>query len=1326
MKMKMMKKWAAAVLALATAVSALPVNAAYQPTWSNLGGTTIVTGTLARASSSVTITKSTGYAEGAYVEWSAVENATGYNVYCDGVQLDTMLVRQYASCFRADAVGITAGTHTLKVVPIINGSADASKAAETTVTTEAHDRSGYAFANGKAMGAYNADGTLKSGAVVVYVTNATKDSVSASVGGTTATGVQNIITAAKKASTPVCIRFIGNITDPSTLDKGDLLVDASTAGLTIEGIGADATFNGFGLRIKNSSYVEVRNLGFMNCNSSEGDNCGLQQGNTYCWVHNCDFFYGDAGSDADQVKGDGALDTKKSQYITHSYNHFWDSGKCNLQGANSSDTSNYITYHHNWYDHSDSRHPRVRVATVHVYNNYYDGNAKYGIGSTTDSDIFVESNYFRNCAKPMIISTQGSDTEGTLSDEAGGMIKAYGNIVEGAKSYKPYSTSSSDFDCYDVTSRDAQVPSSVTAANGGAKYSNFDTASDMYSYTVDDAKDVPTIVQAKAGRVDGGDFQWTFDDATEDSNSDVITALKSALVSYKDTILAIGSGFTDETTTPSTTEPAATTAPSDTTRPSEGTTTNDPDAGVTAGDFVHNFTENGKSSTFYTIDGNLSTSKGTVSYAGLTLTQCLKMETATTITFNGSGTLTLVFAEAGKTVKVDGTKYTTDANGIVTVTLSAGNHTITKGDSINLFYMSLNGEGGTVSTTDPVQTTAPSGSDSSESTQTTVTNPPVVLPGDVQVVCAGGWNEMLYLELSGVADGNVTAVSYSGPTSGKLSGDDFNYLVRDCASGVRVDVPGLQAGSYSITVETTKGSVTVNNIAVNAQDRSGYAHFNYTAGVGAYNDNGTLKDNAIVLYVTDSNKDTITLTSKDGTSVTGIGNILNSAGQDSGSGQTSKGGTPNTNSDIIEKIAKDGTPLVIRIIGKVTAPKGLTEYDSINYGGSVGDNGYMARMQSGKDVTIEGMGTDASIDGWGIHFIAESSNLDLGKGFEVRNIAFRNVPEDCLGMEGVQDGDALSAPVERCWIHNCEFYAPSISNPAESDKSGGDGACDFKRGQYFTNSYCYYEGYHKTNLVGASDSNLQFHITYHHNYWKNCESRGPLARQANIHMYNNIYDGQTSYCQNPRANAYIFSEYNYFNGCKDICEVTSGGVVKSFNDTVVNCRGNAQATVVSSKTETVSNSCTYGDFDTNASLSYIPGGDYLLETNTANLAGIFETDGGCLDEMTVVLGDVETGSSSTEPTDTTTSDDPVQGETTTTTTTTTPAATNAGDTNCDGTVNIADVILLNRALLGDAQLTEDGQANADVDLNNTLEATDSLNILKFIVEMIDTLPVTTN
>ena len=375
MKNSMMKKRIASIAAAAvmsvTGVTGTALGTAGVLT--SLGTTLSV-----YAASSVSFTASKGYAEGAYAEWAAVDGATGYNVYCDGVQLDSMLVRQYPGYFRADAVGIKAGSHTLKVVPVLSGKEDASKAGEVKVTSTAHDRSGFGFVNGSSSGAYNEDGTLKSNAVVVYVTNDNKDSVSIKMpdknnAETTLTGVQNIITGLKnnKNAPPVAIRVIGNITDPSVLTKGDLYVDTATNGLTIEGIGKDTYFNGFGLVLKNSSNVEVRNIGFMNCNSSEGGDC--------------DFLYGDAGSDSDQAKGDGALDTKTSTYVTHSYNHFWDNGKCNLQGMKSESTSNYITYHHNWYDHSDSRHPRIRTCTVHSYNNYFDGNAKYGVGAAMGS-----------------------------------------------------------------------------------------------------------------------------------------------------------------------------------------------------------------------------------------------------------------------------------------------------------------------------------------------------------------------------------------------------------------------------------------------------------------------------------------------------------------------------------------------------------------------------------------------------------------------------------------------------------------------------------------------------------------------------------------------------------------------------------------------------------------------------------------------------------------------------------------------------------------------------------------------------------------------------
>lgn len=116
------------------------------------------------------------------------------------------------------------------------------------------------------------------------------------------------------------------------------------------------------------------------------------------------------------------------------------------------------------------------------------------------------------------------------------------------------------------------------------------------------------------------------------------------------------------------------------------------------GTIVHNFTKDGIKSNFFTINGSLSNSKGTVTYDGKTLSQCLKMESSTSISFTlaEGATLTLVFggstAASGKKVTVDGTIYTADNDGIVTVKLEAGSHEITKGkggDGINLFYIKV-------------------------------------------------------------------------------------------------------------------------------------------------------------------------------------------------------------------------------------------------------------------------------------------------------------------------------------------------------------------------------------------------------------------------------------------------------------------------------------------------------------------------------------------------------------------------------------------------------------------------------------------------------------
>ena len=69
-----------------------------------------------------------------------------------------------------------------------------------------------------------------------------------------------------------------------------------------------------------------------------------------------------------------------------------------------------------------------------------------------------------------------------------------------------------------------------------------------------------------------------------------------------------------------------------------------------------------------------------------------------------------------------------------------------------------------------------------------------------------------------------------------------------------------------------------------------------------------------------------------------------------------------------------------------------------------------------------------------------------------------------------------------------------------------------------------------------------------------------------------------------------------------------------------------------------------------------------------------------------------------------------------------PAASLYGDVDSSGKVDIIDVITLNKSLMIGEVIMPEGKANADVDRNGIINETDSLNILKFVVELI-TLPV---
>jgi pectate lyase len=228
---------------------------------------------------------------------------------------------------------------------------------------------------------------------------------------------------------------------------------------SIIGVGPTAEITGGGLQMGSTTRpgnnVIVRNIRF---SDASDDSISVTNNAHHVWIDHNEFLPG----------SDGSLDIKrKSTYVTVSWNHFRGTDKSMLLGHSDSYTADVgylkVTYHHNFFDGANQRHPRARFGDpVHVYNNYYRDIGLYGIASTQNAGVLAEGNYFENVPFPCHSVSGYADSDP-------------GRLVQRANVF---------------------VNSGVCEAGGTVA-----EPSAYYSYRLDAASSVPAAVVAGAGRL---------------------------------------------------------------------------------------------------------------------------------------------------------------------------------------------------------------------------------------------------------------------------------------------------------------------------------------------------------------------------------------------------------------------------------------------------------------------------------------------------------------------------------------------------------------------------------------------------------------------------------------------------------------------------------------------------------------------------------------------------------------------------------------------------------------------------------------------------------
>ena len=299
------------------------------------------------------------------------------------------------------------------------------------------------------------------------------------VTASTGTQIHQAICGRASNTTPIIIRVSGTITVGNTAkvsgscNTADGVIEIKdVSNISIIGVGTSGIFDQIGIHIRNSHNIIIQNVNVKNVKksgtpiSNGGDAIGMESNVSNVWVDHC--LLEASGGEAEGY--DGLFDLKaNTQYVTLSWTILRNSERGGLVNSSDSDlSSNFVTYHHNYYQNLHSRLPLLRGASAHSFNNYFNGIAESGMNPRIGGKIKAQNNYFENAANPI----------GTFYTDDMGFWDVSGNIFASTVTWSTPGTDMHPAGPNVVSTTSISIP---------------------YAYSLDAAANIPSIVLNGAG-----------------------------------------------------------------------------------------------------------------------------------------------------------------------------------------------------------------------------------------------------------------------------------------------------------------------------------------------------------------------------------------------------------------------------------------------------------------------------------------------------------------------------------------------------------------------------------------------------------------------------------------------------------------------------------------------------------------------------------------------------------------------------------------------------------------------------------------------------------